>query len=66
MNRFARYVLRLHLVPFLVGFGVITVIFALDFLFEYVDLIVGKGVPPLAVGRLFLLGQGWMIALSVP
>ncbi|HVP37866.1 MAG TPA: LptF/LptG family permease [Candidatus Saccharimonadales bacterium] len=66
MNRFARYVLRLHVVPLVVGFGVITVIFALDFLFEYVDLIVSKGVPPLVVGKLFLLGQGWMIALSVP
>ncbi|MBI5837783.1 MAG: LptF/LptG family permease [Candidatus Eisenbacteria bacterium] len=66
MNRFARYVLGLHVVPLLVGFGVITLIFALDFLFEYVDLIVSKGVPPIVVGELFLLGQGWMIALSVP
>ncbi len=66
MNRFARYVLRLHLVPLLVAFGVITVLFALDFLFEYVDLLVTKGIPLGAVARLFLLGQGWMLALSVP
>ena len=66
MNRFARYVLRLHLVPLVIGFGIITFIFSLDFLFEYVDLLVTKGVPPLVVGKLFLLGQGWMIALSVP
>jgi lipopolysaccharide export system permease protein len=61
-----RYILREHLVPFLIGFGVVTFLLSMDFLFDYMDLFITKGVPGLVVLELYVLGMGWMVALSVP
>jgi lipopolysaccharide export system permease protein len=66
MKLLERYVLREHLLPFLLGFGVVTLAIILDFLFDYLDLIVGKGIPPLIVAKLFLLALGWITVLSFP
>ncbi|HEY3215917.1 MAG TPA: LptF/LptG family permease [Candidatus Eisenbacteria bacterium] len=60
------YILRLHLVPFLLGFGVVTFILVMDMLFDYLDLIVNRGVAITAVGQLFALSLGYIVALSVP
>lgn len=60
------YVLRLHLVPFLLGFGVVTFILEMDVMFDYLDLLVNRGVAPLVVGKLFLLSLGYIVALSAP
>jgi lipopolysaccharide export system permease protein len=60
------YILRQHLVPFLLGFGVVTFIFEMDVLFDYLDLIINRGVPALAVLQLFGLSLGFVVALSVP
>jgi lipopolysaccharide export system permease protein len=60
------YVLRLHLVPWLLGFGVVTYLLQLDFLVDIMDLLIGRGIPLRAVVELFLLSLGWMVALSVP
>ncbi len=60
------YILRQHLVPFLIGFGVVTFIFEMDVLFEYLDLVINRGVPVGAVLQLFVLSLGFVVALSVP
>jgi lipopolysaccharide export system permease protein len=60
------YILRQHLVPFLVGFGVVTFIFEMDVLFEYLDLVINRGVPVGVVLQLFLLSLGFVVAMSVP
>lgn len=60
------YILRQHLVPFLLGFGVVTFIFEMDVLFDYLDLVINRGVPAGAVLQLFGLSLGFVIALSVP
>ena len=60
------YILRQHLVPFLLGFGVVTFVFEMDVLFDYLDLIINRGVPALAVLQLFALSLGFVVALSVP
>ncbi len=60
------YILRLHLVPFLIGFGVVTFIFEVDAMFGYLDLVINRGVPVLAVVQLFVLSLGFVVALSVP
>lgn len=60
------YILRLHLVPFLLGFGVVTFVFEMDVLFDYLDLVINRGVPAPAVLQLFVLSLGFVIALSVP
>jgi lipopolysaccharide export system permease protein len=60
------YILRLHLVPFLLGFGVVTFILEMDVLFDYLDLVVNRGVAVWIVAQLFLLSLGYIVALSAP
>ncbi len=62
----SRYVTRALVRPFFLGFGVVTFLLILEFLLDYLDLFLGKGIPLWTVGRLFVLGLGWMVALSVP
>ncbi len=66
MQILRNYILRQHLVPFLLGFAVVTFILEMDVLFDYLDLIVNRGVPVGVVGQLFLLSLGYIVALSVP
>ena len=53
MRILRNYILRQHLVPFLLGFGVVTFILEMDVLFDYLDLIVNRGVAPGIVLQLF-------------
>ncbi len=64
--RLERYALRESILPFFLGLGLVTFLFVIDFLFDYLDLILSKGIPPLAVLELFLLALGWIFALSFP
>ncbi len=66
MQLLERYVLRECLFPFFLGFGVSTFVLIFQFLFGFLDLLVGKGIPFLVVLKLFLLALGWIVALSVP
>src|SRR5688500_869097 len=66
MRTLRLYVLRLYLVPWLLGFGVVAYLLQLGFLVDIMALLIGRGLPPRAVGELFLLSLGWMVALSVP
>ena len=45
------YILRLHLVPFLLGFGVVTFILEMDALVEYLDLAVNRGIAAWVVAQ---------------
>lgn len=60
------YILRQHLVPFLLGFGVVTFILEMDVLFDYLDLVVNRGVALGIVAQLFALSLGYIVALSMP
>ena len=60
------YILRLHLVPFFLGLGVVTFILEMDALIQYMDLIVTRGVPIGVVAQIFLLSAGFVLAMSVP
>ncbi len=66
MTILQKYVLREHLMPFVMGFSVVTFLLTMDFLFDYLDLLIGKGIPALIVFQLFFYGLGWMVALSIP
>ncbi len=66
MRRLLAHVLGLHAGPFLLGFSVVTFLLTTDFLLEYLDLLINKGVGPLVVGQLFVYALGWIIALSIP
>ena len=60
------YILRQHLVPFILAFGVITFILEMDVLVDYLDLVVNRGVALGVVAQLFALSLGYIVALSVP
>ena len=60
------YILRLHVVPFLLGFGVVTFVLVMDVLFDYLDLVLNRGVPVGVVLQLFILSLGYIVALSAP
>lgn len=60
------YILRLHAVPFVLGFGVVTFILVMDVLFDYLDLVLNRGVAVGIVLQLFVLSLGYIVALSVP
>ncbi|HXF58507.1 MAG TPA: LptF/LptG family permease [Candidatus Saccharimonadales bacterium] len=66
MRILERYVLREHLFPFIIGFSIVVFLLTLDFLFDLVDLAIGKGVSAGIVLELFALSMGWMLALAVP
>ncbi|MGE5174759.1 MAG: LptF/LptG family permease [Hyphomicrobiales bacterium] len=66
MRILERYVLREHLFPFLLGFSVVIFLLTLDFLFDLVDLAVGKGIGIGIVLELFFLSLGYMVALAFP
>lgn len=61
-----RHILRGLLRPFLMGVFVVTFLLTMDFLFDYLDLFLGKGIDLWTVLQLFFLGLGWMLALSIP
>jgi len=66
MRILERYVLREHLYPFLIGFSVVIFLLTLDFMFDLVDLAIGKGVGTGVVLELFVLSLGYMVALAFP
>ncbi len=66
MRLLRSYILKLHLVPFLLGLGVVTFILVMDVLFDYMDLMVNRGVAAGVVLQLFVLSLGYIVALSVP
>lgn len=61
-----RHILSQLIRPFLLGVFVVTFLLTMDFLFDYLDLFLGKGIPLWTVAQLFGLGLGWMMALSIP
>jgi lipopolysaccharide export system permease protein len=66
MRILERYVLREHVFPFLLGFCVVIFLLTLDFLFDLVDLAVGKGIGVDIVLEMFVLSLGYMTALAFP
>lgn len=66
MRILERYVLREHVFPFLMGFSVVIFLLTLDFLFDLVDLAVGKGIGVGIVLEMFVLSLGYMVALAFP
>src|SRR5258705_7767840 len=66
MRILERYVLREHVFPFILGFSVIIFLLTLDFLFDLVDLAVGKGIGIGIVAEMFVLSLGYMVALAFP
>jgi lipopolysaccharide export system permease protein len=61
-----RYILRNYLGPFFFSLSIITFVFIMDFILNYIDLFLGKGVPFTIVLQTFVLSLGHMFALIIP
>lgn len=61
-----RYILRNHIPPYLFSVLVITFVFVTDFILEFIDLFISKGVDLLIVLEVFVLSLGHMFALIIP
>ena len=61
-----RYILRNYIGPFLFSMSIITFVFIMDFIINYIDLFLEKGVKFHIVLQAFLLSLGHMFALIIP
>ena len=61
-----RYIIKNLFPPFLGALGVVLFVLMMDFLLDILNLIIAKGVPVWAVGKLFLYNLAWMLSLAIP
>ena len=66
MLTLSRYVLRTHIVPAAAGLAIFYFVLSMDFLVDYLNLFIAKGVPGLAVLEGFVLSLAWMTVMAVP
>ncbi len=66
MSILSRYVLRQHAAPALAGLAIFYFVLSMDFLVDYLNLFIAKGVPGLSVLEAFMLSLAWMTFLAVP
>ncbi len=66
MKKLDDYVVKEHLLPFLGGFSVLTIIMILDRVFDLLDLFLRKGIKLVIVLKVFLYSLPFIIALTVP
>jgi lipopolysaccharide export system permease protein len=66
MSILSRYVLRAHLAPAAAGLAIFYFVLSMDFLVDYLNLFIAKGVPGGAVLEAFFLSLAWMTLLAVP
>ena len=66
MTKLDDYVVKEHLLPFLGGFSVLTVIMILDRVFDLLDLFLRKGIKFLIVLKVFLYSLPFIFALTIP
>jgi lipopolysaccharide export system permease protein len=60
------YIIRLHIGPFIFGTSAVVFIFLLQFIFKYVNDLVGKGLTYGVIGQFILYNLAWMLVLAAP
>ncbi|ROL61513.1 YjgP/YjgQ family permease [Bacteroidetes/Chlorobi group bacterium ChocPot_Mid] len=66
MSIISRYILRLHIAPFIFGTVLVMFLFLFQFLLKNVDQLLGKGLSLWLIVQLIGLNLSWMIVLAVP
>ena len=61
-----RYILSNHIGPYFFSLSIITFVFVMDFIINYLDKYIGKGVGVITVLEFFTLSLGHMFALIIP
>lgn len=62
----SRYILRAHFAPFLFGFITVVFIFLMQFLMNYLDLLVGKGLETKVIVMFVVYNLSWMVVWGMP
>lgn len=66
MSIISRYILRLHIAPFIFGSMLVMFLFLFQFLLKNVDQLLGKGLSLWLIVQLIVLNLSWMVVLAVP
>jgi lipopolysaccharide export system permease protein len=66
MSTLSKYVLKAHIPPAAAGLAIFYFVLSMDFIVDYLNLFIAKGVPGLAVLEGFLLSLAWMTIMAVP
>ena len=66
MSRLSRYVLREHIAPFCYSLALIVFLFVLNFAFQMLGKILGKGLPTRLILEFFVYNMAWILAMAVP
>ena len=66
MSTLSKYLLRAHIPPAAAGLAIFYFVLSMDFIVDYLNLFIAKGVPGLAVLEGFLLSLAWMTVMAVP
>src|SRR4051812_26405505 len=60
------YIIRLHIGPFVFGTACVVFIFLLQFVFKYLNDLVGKGLGYDVIAKFVVFNLAWMLVLAVP
>ena len=66
LNLIDRYILKAHFAPFIFGFSTVVFIFLMQFVMNYLDQLVGKGLSEWVIIQLIAYNLAWMVILAVP
>ena len=64
--RLTWYIIRLHIGPFIFGTSVVVFIFLLQFIFKFLNELVGKGLGYDVILKFIVFNLAWMLVLAVP
>lgn len=64
--RLAFHILRMHIGPFIFGTSVVVFIFLLQFIFRYLNDLVGKGLSYGVIAEFIFYNLAWMLVLAIP
>ena len=66
MKLIFRYILKTHAAPFIFGTATVVFIFLMQFIMNYLDQLVGKGLDEWLIIELIIYNIAWMLVLAVP
>lgn len=66
MSIISKYIMRLHIAPFLMGTFTVLFLFIFQFILKNIDKLVGKGLDEWVIIQLIVLNIAWMLVLAVP
>ena len=66
MKLLSKYIIKEHLIPFIMALLVLLFVLLANFLLKSIDKFLGKGLDMLLLGEFMFLNLAWILALAVP